>query len=56
MDELKDCKYKLKLIEEEFDIDYDMAASIRDTGEKLKKQVEETRIEVENLEKKKIDK
>ena len=30
MDELKDCKDKLKLIEEEFDLDYDMAASIRD--------------------------
>ena len=54
MDELKDCKDKLKLIEEEFDIDYDMAASIRDTGEKLKKQVKETRIEVQNFEKKKL--
>ena len=54
MKELEDCKDKLKLIEEEFDIDYDMAASIRDTGDKLKKQVEETRKEVENFEKKKL--
>ena len=52
MDELKDCKDKLKLIEEEFDIDYDIAASIRDTGDKLKKEVKETRKEGENFVKK----
>ena len=53
MDELKDCKNKLKLIEDEYDIDYDIAASIRYTGDKLKKEVKETRKEVESFVKKK---
>ena len=39
--ESKECKDKLKLIEEEFEIDYDLAASIRNTGDKLRKEVNE---------------
>ena len=34
-----DLKDKLKLIEEEFDIDYDLAAKIRDTGDKLRQEL-----------------
>ena len=52
--ELKAYKEKLNLIEEEFEIDYDLAASVRDTGDKLRKEVNEAKKEVENLEKKKL--
>ena len=39
--ESEECKDKLKLKEEEFEIDYDLAASIRNTGDKLRKEVNE---------------
>ena len=47
--ELKECKDKLKLIEEEFDIDYDHAVRLRNDGFKLMKERNEAKKEVDKL-------
>ena len=49
---LKIYQDKLKLIEEEFDIDYDMAAKLRDTEDKLRVELAKSRKVIVIMEKK----
>ena len=49
--QLEDCKHKLKLIENKFDIDYDYdhAARLKDDSSKLRNKLLDTRKVVENI-------
>ena len=47
--QLEDCKHKLKLIENKFDIDYDHAARLKDDSSKLRNKLLDTRKVVENI-------
>ena len=52
--ELKTCQNKLKVIEEEFDIDFEHAVKLRDISSCIKAELSEAKLVIEDFEKKKV--
>ena len=52
--ELKNAVEKIRIIEEEFDIDYEHAVKLRDISSSIKAELSEAKVVIEDFEKKKV--